>query len=42
MQTLLDCIIFSALVFAPITPILYPVMVVVADSIITALKNWND
>ena len=42
MPTLIDCIIFSALVFAPLMVVIYPLMVVVADSIITALKNWNE
>ena len=42
MPTLLDCILLSALILAPFMPVLYALMVVVADSMITAAKNWNE
>lgn len=30
------------LVFIPILPFLYSLMLVVADSLITAVQNWDD
>ena len=42
MTTLLDCFIFVSFIFIPIIPTLYPMMIVVADFLITALKNSED
>ena len=42
MPTLIECIALSALLFAPFLPVLYALMIVVADSMITTVKNWNE
>jgi len=42
MTTLLDCFIYVTFIFIPIIPMLYPMMLVFADFLITALKNSDD
>ena len=42
MITLIDSMLLAILLTAPFIPVLYVLMLVVADSIITTVKNWND
>jgi len=42
MTTFIECLALAALLIAPFVTVLYSLMLVVADSIITAIKNWNE
>ena len=39
---LLECIALAAVLFLPFMPVLYALMLTVAESIITTVQNWND
>jgi len=42
MITFIDCLVLATVLVAPFLFVLYSFMLVVADSIITAIKNWNE
>ena len=42
MNTLIDSFMVSIVILAPLMPVLYALMLSVADALITAVKNWDE
>lgn len=42
MITLIDALILSAILFSPFIGVLYVLMLTVVDSIIAAIRNWDE
>ena len=42
MQTFIDCLLWTVALFIPLLPVMYVAMLIVADTIITAVRNWNE
>jgi hypothetical protein len=42
MNTLIDSMLLAVVLVAPVLPVLYAMMLSVADALITVFKNWED